>query len=123
MWFGLLAAPLAWLVDELIAYYIASRLCSSAPAENPAAYSLATSAQFVALTLTTFGIAVAGLLVAVANWRKTRHEQPGSGHHLLELGEGRTRFLAMCALLGSGGFCIAFAFTLVYMVVAPVCAS
>jgi hypothetical protein len=59
--------------------------------------------------------------VAVYNWRKTRHEMSGSAHYLLEVGEGRTRFLAMFGVFTSGGFLIAFIFSAAMLFLIPLC--
>jgi hypothetical protein len=120
LWFGLLAAPLAWMTGSLAAYFIASQSCTMKPAVA-AALATATSPRFIGLIGAAFAIAVAGLVVAYGNWRKMRREGRGSNHHRLQLGEERARFLSLCGLLVSIGFCIAFLFTAAYMVAAPLC--
>lgn len=59
-------------------------------------------------------------LIAYRTWARTREEQQGDRHALLEAGEGRTRFMAMCGLLTSASFLIALIFTsLVLLLVQP----
>jgi hypothetical protein len=40
---------------------------------------------------------------------------------LIERGEGRTRFLAMCGLMLSIGFFVAITFTSITLLLSPVC--
>lgn len=122
LWFGILAAPIAWLTGQLLDYGTASYVCAANSAAPAARLVRATEPWFLWLTGVGFLIALVSCWIAYRNWDRTRAERPGSGHHLLELGEGRTRFLAMCGLVTSGGFSLAFLFTGAYMVVAPLCA-
>lgn len=122
LWFGILGAPGAWLVVQMFDYGAASQFCGARSAEPAAQLVRATAPSFLWLTGLAFLVALAGCWVAYRNWRRTRNEQSGSGHHLLELGEGRTRFMAMCGLVTSVSFSLAFLFTGAYMIVAPLCA-
>lgn len=119
--FGLLAAPFAWALDELALYFVASRLCEMKTYNIEETLARATSPWFVGITLLTFAIAFAGTAVAYSSWRKSRDEKQGTGHALIEIGEGRTRFLAMTGLITSAGFCIAFIFIFSQLFVAPLC--
>jgi hypothetical protein len=78
------------------------------------------NARGVALTVELIAVAicvVAGL-VAWRNWRRTRAEKEGSGYHLIESGDGRSRFMAMVGMICSGLFLLATAFAtgLLFMV-------
>ena len=117
--FGLLAAPLAWAVDELALYFIASRLCEMKTYSVAEGLSRATSPLFIVISVVTFAVALAGTWVAYNSWKNSRHEKHGSGHTLVEIGEGRTRFLAMTGLITSSGFAIAFIFMFSQLFVAP----
>ena len=122
LWFGLLAAPLAWAADELLLYYIASRLCASQAANDTAEMlGRATSPWFTVVSVAALLIALAGVWVAYDSWNKSAREKQGSEHHLLEVGEGRTRFLAMCGLLTSVSFAVGFLFIFSQLWVAPLC--
>jgi len=121
MAFGLLAAPLAWSADELVLYFIAAHECRLRALGDASALQHASSGWFVGVTLVTVLIALAGLLVSIRNWRRTRGEDRGSGHHLLEMGRGRTRFMAMWGMLVSIGFLVGFVFLILDMVTAPLC--
>jgi hypothetical protein len=119
--FGLLAAPFAWAVDEMALYFVASRLCEMKTYNVTETLARATSPWFIAISVVAFIVALAGVWVACDSWRRSRNEKEGSGHHLVEVGEGRTRFLAMTGMVTSIGFAIAFLFIFSQMFVAPLC--
>jgi len=119
--FGLLAAPGAWIFSELLLYFISSRLCTL---KNPMASAFlrkGISPWFTIITVAAFLLALIGVWVSLRNWLATREESHGSGHHLAEVGEGRTRFLAMCSMLASIGFAIAFLFIFAQLYTARLC--
>lgn len=73
---------------------------------------------------------IAGLLMALAafaiSWRafeRTRDEAGGDQRHLMEVGAGRTRFLALWGMLLGAGFAAATAITAVAFAVLPRCAG
>jgi hypothetical protein len=121
LWFALLGAPLAWSLDELAAYLIASNSCGPKGYSQASLLMRGSSAAYLALTALTWLIAVAAVWVALANWRKTKDEHPGGGSHLMELGEGRTRFMSMWGLMTSASFAVAFAYLAVQNLAAPLC--
>jgi hypothetical protein len=75
----------------------------------------------LAMNIAALAVGLIGFLIACRNWSATRHEQGGSSQHLIERGEGRTRFLAMCGILVAAGFVTATAFTSVTLVFSPIC--
>ena len=118
MWFCILGAPVAWSVQQLVNAPLFAHGCY--PKDAPLASPIWSNAGSVALTVELIAIAVcvvAGLL-AWRNWDRTRGEKEGSGHHLMEAGDGRTRFMAMVGLICSGLFLLAtiFATGLLYLV-------
>lgn len=119
--FGLVGAPFSWFLAEMIEYGIASYTCRMKTSGEEQTLMHAGSVWMWIVLAITLAIAIAGCAVAIGNWRKTRGEKRGSGHHLLELGEGRSRFLAMCGLLTSIGFLVGFVFLFSELAVAPLC--
>ena len=95
--FGLAAAPLAWQVQILV---------------GSSAATSARKSTLLALFAICLAAALAGGLVALRSWRLTFQEVPGSAHQLLDRGEGRTRFMAMCGMLVSLLFFYALLFGL-----------
>ena len=118
MWFCILGAPVAWSVQQLVNAPLFAHGCY--PKDVPISSPIWSNAGSVALAVELIAIAVcvvAGLL-AWRNWDRTRGEKEGSGHHLMEAGDGRTRFMAMVGLICSGLFLLAtiFATGLLYLV-------
>jgi hypothetical protein len=66
-------------------------------------------------------VAVLGGLVSLRNWQQTFQELPGSAHRLLDLGEGRTRFMAMGGMLISALFIYALLFGATALWLVPPC--
>jgi hypothetical protein len=99
IFYALFAAPIFWSGDLMIDYALVSHACypGDQPLAGPTAgfgwvWAFALAAHLVTLLLIASGAAV-----AVRNWRVTgppeRHH-----HHLVEKGEGRTRYLSICAM-------------------------
>ena len=107
MWFAILGAPVAWSLQELINVPIFGYGCF--PNDVPLSEPIWRNGQSVAFTVELVAIVVCVIagIVATSNWRRTRAEKQGSGHHLLEAGDGRSRFMAMVGLLCSGLFLLA----------------
>jgi hypothetical protein len=98
----------------MLSYGVTSYVCfpfDEPVAPTPSAWSglwpalLASSAAFLLLALS-------GVWIALRAWRATRDEKGGSRSALLQIGEGRSRFLALCGLLAGGLFCLAIVFDL-----------
>ena len=114
--FGLTGAPLAWIGLSLVNYGVASQGCTP-PLENRFGAILGAA---VALALV---VALAALWAAYGAWRRSHAEQAGGGERTMEVGEGRTRFLALCGIVTSLGFLIGIAFALLPLVMVPSCAG
>ncbi len=101
VWFGLLGAPLAWSLQELVNVSLAGHACY--PHDTPLATPLWTNLNAMSLWVEVVAIAIciAALIVAIVSWRRTRHERPGDAHQLLGSGDGRTRFMAMAGVMTS----------------------
>jgi hypothetical protein len=121
--FATMAAPLAWSVHLLMSYAIASHACFPGDMQRlaPPADSVWLWSLLVAIDLITIAIAFAAALVAYRIWRSTRHESPGPAGTLIEVGEGRTRFLSIWGMLISAGFLVAIVFDLIGVWVLPSC--
>jgi len=108
--FGLFAGPAAWSVQSLLDVALAGYACY--PKDEPLAAPLwsglptaLASANVVAIV-----VCVLGGIAAWVAYRKSGAERPGSAHHLLESGDGRTRFLALAGVLTSVLFIVAVVF-------------
>jgi hypothetical protein len=121
LWFGIAAAPLAWTLQLTLSSSFAGYVCY--PEAAPRAFPLWSGISLLlrVISAAAFVIALAGALVSWNSWRQTRAERPGSVHHLMETGDGRTRFMALCGLLISAVFLIALAFGTTALGVVPLC--
>ncbi len=121
VWFGLLGAPLAWSLQELVNVTLAGYACY--PHDIPLATPLWTNLSAVSLWVEAAAVVlcIAALIVAVVSWRRTRHEAAGDMHQLLSSGDGRTRFMAMAGTMCSALFLIATVLAALNLVGVPPC--
>jgi hypothetical protein len=115
------AAPEAWHSQTAAGMAIAQHACyqKNAPLTSPA---LEYAPGLLSLILAGAAlIALCAVVASVIAWSRTRRESRGNGHMLVEIGEGRTRFLAMCAMILSIGFSIAIGFSAVGLNVITLC--
>jgi len=119
--FGMAAAPVAWSAQILFSAALSGFVCY--PHAAPLAAPLFGGSRPLMLTVNLSGIAIAIVagLISWRSWRRTSDERPDSFHHLLELGEGRTRFMATVGMLTSALFLIALAFGLAVLCLVPPC--
>jgi hypothetical protein len=92
VWCGLLLAPLAFSLQVVASYIIASDLCSAGKVAWP---------YLVATCVLTSAMAGVGVGLAWTSWQRTRGEASGDMTQLADRGDGRTRFLALFGLTGS----------------------
>jgi len=123
--FILCAGPIAWLVQ----------LCGSAallgwpcfPMMDRYALPLPnygwTRGGAIALLVLCLGVAIAAGLVSLIKLAEVRHEKEGDHADLIEIGHGRTRFLALWGVVLSFGFAVAMLLTIVPFLAVPRCAG
>ena len=99
LWFGFFGAPLAWSVQELVNTPVVAHACY--PRTEPLRSPLfpGASAFAVAVSVVTALAALAALLTALRTWRTVRRGHEHEESALLEVGEGRTRFMALAGIL------------------------
>ncbi len=121
LWFGLTAAPLGWCIQTLSGAALAGHDCY--PRQWPLPVPIWQSLWPILLAISVGGIAlaIAGGAVAWHTWRSTRHERPDSAHHLMDRGEGRTRFMSMSGLITTALFLIALSFGTAALFMVPLC--
>jgi hypothetical protein len=101
MWLGIFLGPFGWFVQLTIDTFAMSQGCF--PKDEPLTAPLAPIMPYVyGADAFALVLALVAGAVALANWRKTRGEKPGREHHLIESGDGRTRFMSMSGMLVSG---------------------
>jgi hypothetical protein len=116
---GLAGGPLAWIVQLTAGYAIAAAPCYAGPDRGAAGQA---SLWVVALYLACLALALAGGMVSLIVYRRTRRETGHSEDALLEGGHGRTRFLALWGMLLGFGFAGVILLNGIALVGVPACA-
>jgi Na+/melibiose symporter-like transporter len=123
--FGLLGGPGAWFAQLCAGYAMASWPCF--PREEhrilPEAGYAWTWAAIVAVSVVAIGISFAAFAVSRRTYERVQSESQGSHQHLLDVGSGRTRFLALWGMVLGASFAVGTAMTLVAFFVLPRCAG
>lgn len=101
LWFGLVAGPLAWSLQELLGYGLSARACGAAGTFGPAEMVVAGAA-----------IVVAGsaLVVSRSSWRRVGVDRESDG------------FMALGGVLVSGLFLFGILMNLAAYFIVPPCA-
>jgi hypothetical protein len=109
--FAVLAAPVAWSLEVLVNLSVTSPACY--PKDHPLTSPMVTgtASALTCVQIAVFAIGIAGAIASAICWRRTRRESQGGASNLVEIGEGRTRFLAMCSIMLSTVFVVAMVFT------------
>jgi len=118
---GIFAAPVACALHTVIGVPLSRWSCPSDVLPAPNAGWVRP--MLIAIGVVALLIALSGLAVGIRAWRRTHAEHRGGAAALLEVGEGRTRFLALWAVLISGLFAAAVVFNIVSLAIVPLCAS
>jgi hypothetical protein len=123
LFFGLFAAPIAWAGNLMVTYALATHACY--PAGEPLS-ALAAGFGFawpliLACYLIALALCLAAGLVSFRNWRATGREVGGGFHHLIEKGEGRTRYLSIIGMAYSILFFAAVLFGAIVLAIVPLC--
>jgi hypothetical protein len=121
---GLAAGPAAWIAQLIVDYGLSSYACF--PKDAPRLVSpppgwAGEHLWLLAINLACLALAGAGFASAYGGWRLTRAEKRGDAHEMLEIGEGRARFLAICGMLGCGVFAAAILFDTLPILGVPAC--
>jgi formate hydrogenlyase subunit 3/multisubunit Na+/H+ antiporter MnhD subunit len=121
VWFGLLGAPLAWSLQELVNVSLAGYACF--PHDTPLAAPLWPNLVGIAMGVDVVALVacVAAGLAAFYSWRRSREEKPGDAGQLLGSGDGRTRFMAMAGMMTSMLFLIATLLAILNLAGVPPC--
>ena len=111
---ALLLAPASFSLQIVVSYVVAADLCPTGISPRPW--------LFLISGLATLGV-LSGWALAYFNWTRTRGEREGGAQRTAEVGEGRTRFLALCALWASTIFLLSLAVELTAIVTLGSCAG
>ena len=111
MWFGILGAPVAWSLQQLMNAPLFAHGCF--PKDVPIAEPIWPHAGSVALVVEVVAVLVcigAGL-AAWRTWRRSRDAPKGREPHPIQPNDGRVRYLAAVGLICSGLFLFSTLFT------------
>jgi hypothetical protein len=125
LFLGLFAGPVAWGLQLVTNFALASYRCF--PSDVPRSSLLPgwqwSSAAILAINVAAAILALAGAAISYWHWQVARREHQGSVRHAVEVGEGRTRFLALWGVMTGLGFFVAIIFNTVAFVMVPQCAG
>jgi hypothetical protein len=115
---ALIAVPSMWALRLVVNYGIDSHFCFPTETRRNVLPGWAWP-TLLGIDLATVAVTIIAMLVSYHYWRRTRDEVADAP--LIETGEGRSRFLAVWALIVGVGFLIAVLFDLVGLWIVPVC--
>jgi amino acid transporter len=121
--FGITGGPLAWFVQLCAGYALATWPCF--PSDHrmliPQSGYAWSFPLMVALLIAGVVVALAAFGVSWRTYARTRDEAGGNHRHLIEVGAGRTRFLALWGMLLGAGFAVATSLTAIAFLLVPRC--
>ncbi|HEY7663070.1 MAG TPA: hypothetical protein VH934_08115 [Xanthobacteraceae bacterium] len=125
LFFGLFAAPIVWAGNLMVTYGLATHAC------YPGAWPLDEISRgfgfawwlIVGCYVVALAICASAGVVAFRNWSITGQETEGHVHHLIERGEGRTRYLSVIGMAFATLFFAATLFGAIVLIIEPLCAS
>lgn len=118
---GMVVAPLAWALEVLIGYSLAAHACypTDVALAAPTWAGLRTIVDGVSIAL--WLLLLAGGAIAWANWKATRAQSNADAHGMIQSGDGRPRFMALCGVIVSALFAVVLLFTSVGILWVPSC--
>ncbi|MGH7076932.1 MAG: hypothetical protein ACREFU_02420 [Acetobacteraceae bacterium] len=121
--FGVFGGAAAFAVQLMLNFALASYSCYPRLAPRTALVPGWGGIWSWLLGINLGAIAIALIAAAIAwrNWHATRTEHPGGAAHLIEVGEGRTRFLGLVGVVFSLAFAIGVIFDLIALIIVPQC--
>jgi hypothetical protein len=123
--FGLLGGPGAWFAQLCAGYAMASWPCFPRDEHRilPEAGYAWTWSAIVAVSVIATSVSLTAFAVSRRTYKRVQGEGHGSHQHLLDVGSGRTRFLALWGMVFGAAFAVGSAITLVAFFVLPRCAG
>jgi hypothetical protein len=102
MWLGLFAAPFAWTIQHIAGFGLTVANCEEASKHG---WHIHLDAWTIVFTAGAVIVTVAGLIAALATWRRTKDvgtDPPGSRIHFLSIVALTTTPLFLAIMLMSG---------------------
>ncbi|MEO7999210.1 MAG: hypothetical protein ABI852_17290 [Gemmatimonadaceae bacterium] len=123
LWFGLTGGPAAWALQLLAAYALSAHTCYPrlVPLPVPEVGSTALDQWLLVIFIVAASVSFSSVITALQSWQLTFNESQGDTHVTLDVGDGRTRFMALGGLLISTLFLLAVLAQAVVVFVVPPC--
>ena len=119
--FGACAAPIFWLGQMTLGYGVSALVCYGSDHPTTIASAVTLRGALIVFDVVAIAAALAGLIVSFACWRIVRREKEGGRSHALDIGDGRTRFMALWGIMSSLWFLGAIVFSTIASVTVPLC--
>lgn len=119
--FGACAAPIFWLGQMILGYGVSAFVCYRGDHPARIASASALRGTLIAFDVVAIAAALAGLTISFMCWRIVREEKAGGGSHAIDIGDGRTRFMALWGIMSSLWFLGAIIFSTIASVTVPIC--
>jgi hypothetical protein len=121
---ALAIGPCAWIVQLAGDYALASNACR--PRDVPRALPPVAGwggehLVLLGVNLVCLALCLGGGGMAWLYWRRSHHEKSGEAPTLIEVAEGRTRFMAACGMITAVLFALAIAFDTALPLFVPSC--
>ncbi|HEX3950192.1 MAG TPA: hypothetical protein VHW95_10120 [Steroidobacteraceae bacterium] len=125
IFFLLFGGPLAWFLQLNAGFALATQPCFLDNQRFPAPrLSLVWSwPAMIWLLIAALAIALLSVLTAWRAYQRTKTESSGDHLHLMEIGSGRNRFIALWGICFGAGSAVVILMTLVAFFVLPRCAG
>lgn len=118
---GMVIAPLAWALQLLTGYTLAAHACY--PADIALSEPLWPHLRWLVAGISgaLWLVLLTGCAIAWTNWKATGRQSDVAPDRIIQSGDGRPRFMALCGLVVSGLFAIVLLFTTVGILWVPSC--
>jgi hypothetical protein len=125
LFLGLFLGPVAWGLQLITNFALASYRCypDGAPRTSILPGWQWSSPAILLINVTAAVLALIGAAISYSLWQTVRNEHRGTVGHLVDAGEGRTRFLALWGVMTGLGFLVAILFDTVALSMVPQCAG
>ena len=120
--FGVVAGPAVWIFHLTANAVLAAHGCARGVIGPATSNWGGTRFALVGIDAVALVVALASAGASLWCWRAVRGEHGGTGD-VAQVGEGRTRFIAMCGLMTGLGFAVAILFDAFAAIMVPRCSG
>ncbi|HLH91985.1 MAG TPA: hypothetical protein VKX28_26435 [Xanthobacteraceae bacterium] len=123
LFFGLFAGPIVWSGNLMLTYALGNQACypGDLPFQQPQNGFGWVWAFVLACYFLSLAICIAAFVVSLRSWRAVGTESAGHWGDLTDVGEGRTRFLAIIGMAFGMLFFAAVLFGVPAVLILPLC--